>query len=182
MSAEVVAHDEYLPGINVYVERLPLRGGDRFETHAHREHQVVWTASSSILVAVGDRTWVLPPTLALWVPAWVEHATWATRAAAVRGVFVHPQILSPWPEPTVVTVTPVVRELLDLLSDVELVGRPGSGPSPCCSTCCSPCPSTASACRCRSTRVRSRWPATSRSIHSSRWASKAGVGRHRTPR
>jgi len=122
VSGQVFSPDEYLPGITVYVECLPLPGGFRFETHAHREHQVVWTASSSILVAVGERTWVLPPTLALWVPAGVEHTTSAPRAAAMRGVFVHPQIPSPWPEPTVVAVTAVVRELIDLLSDVELLG------------------------------------------------------------
>lgn len=122
MSAEVLAPDGYMPGINVYVERLPLPGGFRYETHVHREHQVVWTASSSILVAVGEQTWVLPPTLALWVPVGVEHTTSAPRAAAMRGVFVHPQIPSPWSKPTVVAVTAVVRELIDLLSDVELLG------------------------------------------------------------
>ncbi len=122
MSGEVLSPDEYLPGINVYVEHLPLAGGFRFETHVHREHQVVWAASSSILVAVGEHPWVLPSTLALWVPAGVEHTTSASRAAAMRGVYVHPQIPSPWREPTVVAVTAVVRELIDLLSDVELLG------------------------------------------------------------
>lgn len=122
MSGEVLSPDGYLPGINVYVEHLPLPGGFRFETHVHREHQMVWTASSSILVAVGEQTWVLPPTLALWVPAGLEHTTSAPRATAMRGVFVHPQIPSPWPVPTVVAVTAVVRELIELLSDVELLG------------------------------------------------------------
>ncbi len=122
MSAELLAPHDFVPGINVYVERMPLPGGARFETHAHLQHQVVWTASGSILVAVGDRSWVLPPTLALWVPAGVEHTTWAPRATAMVGVYVHPQIPSPWPEPVVVGVSAVVRELLDLLSDVELVG------------------------------------------------------------
>lgn len=75
MSGEVLWPDGYMPGVDVYVERLPLAGGFRFETHVHREHQMVWTASSSILVAVGEHTWVLPPTLALWVPAGVEHTT-----------------------------------------------------------------------------------------------------------
>jgi AraC-like DNA-binding protein/quercetin dioxygenase-like cupin family protein len=122
VSAEVLPPDENVPGINVYVEHMPLPGGARFETHAHWEHQVVWTASGSILVAVGERTWALPPTLALWVPAGVEHTTWAPRATAMRGVFVHPQIPSPWPEPTIVAVTALARELLELLSDVELLG------------------------------------------------------------
>ncbi len=56
MSGEVRSPDGYLPGINVYVEHLPLAGGFRFETHVHREHQMVWTASSSILVAVDEYT------------------------------------------------------------------------------------------------------------------------------
>ncbi|MGH3567952.1 MAG: AraC family ligand binding domain-containing protein [Pseudonocardia sp.] len=120
MSVDRLSPEDYVPGINV--ERLPLPAGLRFETHVHREHQVVWTASRSILVAVGERTWVLPPTLALWVPAGVVHTTSARRATAMCGVFVHPQIPSPWPEPTVLAVTAVVRELFDLLSDVELLG------------------------------------------------------------
>jgi AraC-like DNA-binding protein/quercetin dioxygenase-like cupin family protein len=123
MSAVVVSHDKFVPGITVYVERMPLAGGARFEPHFHREHQVVWASSGSIQVAVGERNWVLPPTLALWVPAGVEHTTWASRATAMRGVYVHPEIPSPWAEPTVVAVTAVVRELLDLLSDVELLGQ-----------------------------------------------------------
>ncbi len=122
MSGEVLVPDGYTPGIDVYVEHMPLAGGFRYETHVHREHQMVWTASSSIVVAVGEQTWVLPPTLALWVPAGVEHTTSAPRAAAMRGVFVHPRIPSPWPAPTVIAVTAVVRELIDLLSDLELLG------------------------------------------------------------
>lgn len=122
MSGGSSSNPEYVPGIGVYVERLPLAGGDRFETHTHREHQVAWTASSSIVVAVGERTWVLPPTVALWIPAGVEHTTWAPRSAAMRGVFVHPQVRSPWPAPTVVTVSAVARELIDLLSDLSLLG------------------------------------------------------------
>lgn len=101
---------------------MPLAGGSQYETHVHREHQMVWTASSCILVAVGAHTWVLPPTLALWVPAGVKHTTSAPRAAAMRGVFVHPRISSPWAVPTVIAVTAVVRELIDLLADLELLG------------------------------------------------------------
>ncbi|MGQ0678346.1 MAG: helix-turn-helix domain-containing protein [Actinomycetota bacterium] len=122
MSAGTLALDDHRPGINVYVERYPLPGGFQFESHAHREHQVVWTASGSIGVAIGERTWVLPPTFALWIPAGVEHTTSVPRGAAMRGVYVHSQIPSPWPEPTVVAVTTLARELLELLSDSELVG------------------------------------------------------------
>lgn len=122
MSGEAAPGDGYLPGITVYVEHLPLPVGARFASHAHREHQLVWTTSSSILVGVGAHTWVLPPTLALWVPAGVEHATSAPRSATMRGIWVHPQIASPWAEPTVVVVTAVVRELIDLLADVDLLG------------------------------------------------------------
>lgn len=118
----VEAHEAYVPGIKVFVAGLALRGGARYETHVHREHQVLAAAGGSVLVAIGARTWVLSLPFALWIPAGIEHTTWAPRAAAMEGVYIHPAIPSRWAEPTVVGVTGLVRELLDLLRDVELVG------------------------------------------------------------
>lgn len=39
MSSEVVSPDEYLPGITVYVECMPLPSGFRYVPHIHRAHQ-----------------------------------------------------------------------------------------------------------------------------------------------
>jgi hypothetical protein len=119
VSAEVLSSDEHLVGINVYVEhfaaagrhsvrdpRAPGASGgvDGVEQHPGRRRRahLGTAADARTLVTCG-----------------VKHTTSASRAAAMRSVYVHPQIPSPWPEPTVVAV---IRELLGLLSDVELVG------------------------------------------------------------
>lgn len=71
----------------ILVLSWPLEAGFWFPEHAHHEHQLNWTTSGVLGVAVGDQSWVLPPTLALWLPAGVRHSTGATRAAVLRSLF-----------------------------------------------------------------------------------------------
>lgn len=113
----------YIRGIAIYVERFDLREGTRFGAHVHDVHQIVWTGSGVVAVGIGARTWVLPPTLALWVPAGVEHSTSITRSGAMRGIYVRTATFPErWREPVVVAVSGLVRELLDFLADL---GRRG---------------------------------------------------------
>jgi AraC-like DNA-binding protein len=122
----LVAHQEDAPHpaeIAIYVERYELAEGTRFEAHRHSAHQIVWTSSGVVAVEIEGRTWVLPPTLALWVPAGIEHTTIVTRAGAMRGVYVlTASFPSVWSRPTVVAASTLVRELLDALGNPSLAG------------------------------------------------------------
>lgn len=44
-----------------------------FATHEHPTHQLAWASSGVLVMGVGGRTWVLPRSRALWIPAGVPH-------------------------------------------------------------------------------------------------------------
>ncbi|HET6704816.1 helix-turn-helix transcriptional regulator [Amycolatopsis sp.] len=94
-----------------------LPAGTWFPSHWHPVHQLVWSARGVVAVKAGDAAWVLPPTRALWMPAGVRHRTGALGRAALRGIYADPS-LSPvsWPEPRMVVVRPLLRELLEYLT------------------------------------------------------------------
>ena len=76
----------------VVVGRLPVPAGSWFPEHTHDVHQLNWTARGVLGVTVGERHWVLPPTLALWLPAGVPHRTGATRDAEMRSLYVSAEL------------------------------------------------------------------------------------------
>ena len=81
--------------------------------HRHDQHQVVWTAAGSALVVAGGRSWVLPPSRALFVPGGVPHDVVLRRPAALHCLYVWPRACSlSWTAPTVVVVSALLRELL----------------------------------------------------------------------
>jgi AraC-like DNA-binding protein len=96
---------------------VDLPAGTWFPWHEHPLHQLVWSARGVVAVKAGDAGWVLPPTRALWMPAGVQHRTGALGRAALRGIYADPA-LSPvsWPEPRMVVVRPLLRELLEYLT------------------------------------------------------------------
>lgn len=102
----------------VVVGRLPLAAGAWVPEHAHpTHHQLNWTTRGVLGVAVGDRSWVLPPTLALWLPAGTPHRTGATRAAVLRSLY----LASDLPdlgdgEPVAVAVDPLLTHLAEHLA------------------------------------------------------------------
>lgn len=94
-----------------------MPGGRRFERHEHRTHQLAWAAAGTLTVDVGRHSWVLPPTLALWIPAWTAHTTSASRPALMRGVYLQPEHCPVrWTATTVVSVSPLLRELITHLA------------------------------------------------------------------
>lgn len=102
----------------VVTGRLELARGRWFASHRHDQHQLVWAARGVASVLAVGRTWVLPPGLALWVPAGVEHETGVKTAADLLGIYVDPaRCPIKWSEPTVVAVGGLVRELLTHLLD-----------------------------------------------------------------
>ncbi|EFL03850.1 transcriptional regulator [Streptomyces sp. SPB78] len=107
------------------VMNFEMPGGRRFERHEHSAHQLAWAAAGTLTVDIGAHSWVLPPTLALWIPAGTPHTTSATRPALMRSVYLLPRH-SPVrrPGPTVVTVGPLLRELITHLADTPLEPGP----------------------------------------------------------
>ena len=46
-----------------------------FDWHVHEDHQLAWASAGALTVLTEGATWVLPPTRALWIPAWLPHET-----------------------------------------------------------------------------------------------------------
>lgn len=74
--------------------------------------------STGVLTVGADiGTWVLPPTLALWLPAGVRHSIAITGPTAMWGIYVRRDVGPSWPDPTVVAARPLLQELIMHLAD-----------------------------------------------------------------
>lgn len=99
---------------------FPLHEGNRFDEHAHDVDQLAWAREGVLMVTVGSRHWMLPPTLALWIPAGVWHTTTSVRSGTMQGIYLKPRVSTArWREPTVVSVPKLLRELINYL-DTDL--------------------------------------------------------------
>jgi AraC-like DNA-binding protein len=94
-----------------------------FPWHHHPTHQLAWALTGVALVRIDERTWVLPPGRALWIPAGVRHSTGASVAMNLRSLNLEPdRCPRNWAEPTVLAVPALLRELIVHLGDPGLAG------------------------------------------------------------
>ncbi|WP_372406109.1 helix-turn-helix domain-containing protein [Streptomyces luteireticuli] len=108
------------PGGAVAVASFPLDGGEWFGRHRHDAHQLAWAPDGVLAVRTHGRTWVLPPTVALWIPAGTPHSTGATASALLRSLYFWPDRCPlTWDEPRVVPVSALLRELIGHLAQDE---------------------------------------------------------------
>ncbi|MFB9834713.1 AraC family transcriptional regulator [Actinoallomurus acaciae] len=99
------------------LERFEMLRGQAFNRHAHDVHQLAWASTGVLMVGVDDRCWVLPPNLALWIPAGVWHVTAAQRDTVLQGIYLDPARCGlAWDEPTVLAVSPFAGHLIGYLT------------------------------------------------------------------
>ncbi len=97
---------------------FPMRAGEAYDAHVHRDHQLAWASIGVLSVETDASSWVLPPTRALWIPAGVSHATRASGNATMRSVYVSPGGCPlDWPRPTAVGATSLLAELIGHLQE-----------------------------------------------------------------
>ncbi|MCA6093268.1 helix-turn-helix transcriptional regulator [Streptomyces sp. SCA3-4] len=119
------AHVVAPAGSAIAVGTFALAGDEWFDEHEHGFHQLAWAPQGVLAVRAAGRTWVLPSTVALWIPAGTPHATGATCAALMRSLYFRPeQCPHTWPEPCVVPVPGLLRELIGHLSNDLAQGGP----------------------------------------------------------
>ena len=100
---------------------LPHAGRLVFDWHTHSDHQLAWAASGVLTVRTSDAAWVLPPTRALWIPAGLRHETLSAGTATMRSVYLRPDRCPlTWAEPTPVSASPLLSELIGYLEDADL--------------------------------------------------------------
>lgn len=91
-----------------------LPDGHRIPAHRHRRAQLIYGTTGAITVVTGRGAWVAPATRGAWIPAGMEHAMTCAGAVAMRTLYIEPGAAGHLPaEPTVVSVSPLLRELID---------------------------------------------------------------------
>ncbi|APR82803.1 Transcriptional regulator, AraC family protein [Minicystis rosea] len=105
----------------VAVGRFAMAFGHRFDWHRHGAHQLAWAEHGTLAVSVGDKTWILPTTRALWIPAGVLHAAEASSPATMHSAYFRRSACpATWEAVTVMAAPPLLRELLIYLSRDDL--------------------------------------------------------------
>lgn len=97
------------------------RDADRFAraSHQHREAQLIYAISGVVSVTTDWGTWVVPPSRAVWVPPNIAHETRSHATVQFRALLIDPAGLQTIPNTcAVVTVTPLLRELILRLADL----------------------------------------------------------------
>ncbi|WP_327071149.1 helix-turn-helix transcriptional regulator [Kitasatospora sp. NBC_01250] len=91
------------------------------DEHRHSRHQLAWAAQGVLGVKVGEDSWVLPPTRALWIPSGVPHRTGATRDAVFHSLYLEPADCPlTWDAPVAVAVDDLLAQLLRHLGRSDL--------------------------------------------------------------
>ncbi|MCX4810949.1 helix-turn-helix transcriptional regulator [Streptomyces sp. NBC_01239] len=106
----------------ILVGRFAMPRGTSFATHWHPVHQLACSDRGLLRIRGEHGTWLLPPSLALWIPAHIPHATESEGDAVMRGAYVDPARCPhiDWRDPTVVAVTPLLRALVEHLDRADL--------------------------------------------------------------
>lgn len=109
----------------IVVGAFPLSAGSWFAPHEHESHQLAWATQGVLGVAVGEDSWVLPPTRALWIPAGTVHRTGAPRDTVFHSLYLEPDRCPlEWPAPVAVAVDELLARLLTHLGRSDLAPGP----------------------------------------------------------
>ena len=107
-------------GLPAWTCRFPAEEQGGWGVHDHAEHQLVWTATGAARVVTPGRSWLLPPSRALFVPGGTAHDVVLVPPAALHCLYVRP---AAWPQtgpgPVQLAVSPLLRELLVFLAAAE---------------------------------------------------------------
>ncbi|MFD6433828.1 helix-turn-helix domain-containing protein [Streptomyces venezuelae] len=102
----------------LFIGDFPLPRGHGLPTHHHRSHQLAWPTRGLLRIHTTLGSWLLPPSLALWIPAGVAHAPASEGDAVMSSLYLQPArcpATASWPQPTVLGVDLLLRALLDHL-------------------------------------------------------------------
>jgi AraC-like DNA-binding protein len=87
----------------------------------HDRHQLALAARGVLVMGGLDRSWVLPPTRALWIPAGAPHSVAVSGRTTMLSTYVDPADCPlDWDEPTVVGASGLLGELVAHLARPEL--------------------------------------------------------------
>ena len=108
------SHDQFATSSNL------LAAGAKIHRHRHTKHQIVYCSRGAVAVTTSRGTWIAPQDRAVWISAgtWHEHRFYGD--TQFHGVAFDPAARDDARlDPSVVTVTPLLRELIIACSEPE---------------------------------------------------------------
>ena len=100
--------------------------------HAHPWGQLLFARQGVMEVDTGERSWVVPPSRALWIGANAPHRVQMVGAVEMRTLYLHESIALAMPPALrgtgVLHVSPLLRELIVFLSEVAPLVRDPARP------------------------------------------------------
>ena len=98
---------------SAFVLARDFRDGEVVPPHSHSLAQLLHTLSGVLLAQTPGCAWAVPPGRALWIPPGICHSFSMSGFVRVRALYVCAEEAGAMPaEPTVVLVTPLIRELI----------------------------------------------------------------------
>mgnify|MGYP000892621383 CR=1 FL=1 len=84
--------------------------------HVHRKGQLILTLHGAVTCTTGNEIWIVPPNCGVWIPGGVSHSAHATPNARLNYLFVEPGAARLPEYSCTLSVSPMIRELIDRLA------------------------------------------------------------------
>lgn len=84
--------------------------------HVHRKGQLILALHGAVTCTTGNEIWIVPPNCGVWIPGGVPHSAHATVNARLNYLFVEPGAANLPEYSCTLSVSPMVRELIDRLA------------------------------------------------------------------
>lgn len=114
--AEFSPDDSDLPAVALRVDFKDYEA--EIPTHSHRKGQMILALHGAVTCVVSGSLWIVPPNCAVWIPGGLPHNNRATANARLTYLFVEPAASTLPRECCILSVSPVVRELVHRLAEV----------------------------------------------------------------
>jgi AraC-like DNA-binding protein/quercetin dioxygenase-like cupin family protein len=100
--------------------------GHIIDRHSHRKSQLIYAVHGVMVVAAAAGQWVVPPTHAIWMPAGIVHWIRCVGELHMRSIYVQPDAAVLPQDCVTVSVSPLLRELIQAATLVATPYAPGS--------------------------------------------------------
>src|SRR5476649_1622839 len=104
----------------VFTRATDYPEGHVVDWHVHARGQLVYAVHGVMMVAAQGGQWIVPPTLAIWMPAGVAHRIRCVGVVHMRSIYIRPDAAPQLPARAhAVGVSALLRELIQAAVEVE---------------------------------------------------------------